>query len=69
MDIEYVDILTGENLSPIWVANMNLTSFINFLANCEVHFIRVHKNLVHRPSNYISISTVYREAKNHTHES
>ena len=24
MDIEYVDILTGENLSSIWVANMDL---------------------------------------------
>ena len=47
-----MDILTGENLSSIYVSRIE---GIVILANCENYFIRVHKNLVQHPSNNISI--------------
>ena len=55
MDIEYVDILTGEKLSSILLANMGLlvSSFllvvdgsIVILARCVFHFFKEHDNLV-----------------------
>ncbi len=70
MDIEYVDILTGENLSIFKVANMDLLYWsvrsskgfdvgIVFLASCEYHFIRVHENMIQHPSNNISIQQIW----------
>ena len=54
-------ILTRENLSPIYLANMYLVYYSLFiqgvdwgiitLAGCENYFIRVHENLVQHPSN------------------
>ena len=66
MDIrEYVDIVTGEILSAIWVANIDLLYWsicssmvgqgggldkvIVILANWEKHFISVCKNLSQYP--------------------
>ena len=69
----YVDILTGENLASIQLANMDLIYWtvrlfswdgigvkgveggIVILASWELHFIRVHENLVQHPCNNISI--------------
>ena len=63
----YVDILTRVNLSPIQLSNMDLVyrsvrsssrrwmGSIIILASCEHNFIRLHDNLVHHPSNNISI--------------
>ena len=65
-----VDILTGENLSSIQVANMDIfywsvRSFsrrggngignVVSLDSCRFHVNRIHENLVQHPSNIISI--------------
>ena len=60
-----MDILTGENLSSIWLDNMNLIYWsvcsssrrgwgYHYLASCKHDFNREHKNLVQNPSNNIS---------------
>ena len=62
MDKEYVDLLTGENLSSIWVANLDpfVGQFFNLVEGGgdgvrELTKGRVHKNLVQHPSTNISI--------------
>ena len=75
MDIGYVDILTGGNLSSIYVANMDLINWsvrsssrrggdgvkvgVVILASFEFYFSRVNENLLQHPSNYISIIAHY----------
>ena len=66
MDIEYVDILSGEYFSSIQVANMDyiywsvcsssssLDDWV-VLASHEYHFIREYENLVQQPNNSILI--------------
>ena len=57
MDIEYVDILTSDNLQSIQLANINLIywsigQFFHRVGGEEYNFIRVHENMVQHPSNY-----------------
>ena len=68
MDLEYVDILTGENCRQfsliIWTpfigqfvhpVGMKGMGKVVILASCEYYFIRVHENLVQHPSRNKSI--------------
>ena len=64
----YVDILTGENLKLIYLANRNsiIWQFVNLVGGgsggwgililAEYFFNRVQENLVQHPSNNISIT-------------
>ena len=71
MDIEYVDILTGENLSqkkltsmdlnhwPVWSSRGRVGDRVKrvILSSQKFYLIRVHENLVQHQINYTSIDT------------